>query len=212
MNVFCSNHAHAHWYGMDFRDLVLRTMSAAGLTQESLATKLGVSQATVSRWVRATDPSEPYYSHYSKILALAEQFALVPPRAGAVSVPLISWVSAGELAAADGVESISDARRIAGADLDPTGDWIALEVVGDSMDRISPPGSIIFVNRRDRKLVTNACYVIADENGGASYKRFRAGPERWEPVSTNPDHEPFFVQPGGGPVIVGRVKQSRILM
>jgi SOS-response transcriptional repressor LexA len=124
-------------------------------------------------------------------------------------VPLLSWVSAGELMAEDGDIDFSSVRRLQVADL-PPGDWIALQVIGDSMDRISPPESIIFVNRRDKRLVANACYVIADENGEATYKRYRPNPERFEPVSVNPAHEPHFSN--GSPRIIGRVRRTMLDM
>jgi phage repressor protein C with HTH and peptisase S24 domain len=95
-------------------------------------------------------------------------------------------------------------------DLSPDGDWIALQVVGDSMDRISPPESIIFIDRRDKVLVPNACYVIANGDGEATYKRFRTNPMRFEPVSTNPSHETIY--PQREPLIVGRVKKSILKM
>jgi hypothetical protein len=77
------------------------------------------------------------------------------------------------------------------------------------MDRISPPESIIFVDRRDRKLIPNGLYVIADEEGNATYKRYRPGPPpRFEAVSMNQAHEPIF--PAQEPLIVGRVKRSMI--
>lgn len=123
-------------------------------------------------------------------------------------IPLISWVSAGKMAFPD----VSEERTgtLAAGDLDPTGDWIALKVVGDSMDRISPPESIIFVDRADKVLVPNACYVISNGDGEATYKRFRSNPMRFEPVSTNPAHEPIY--PTREPLIVGRVKKSTIEM
>ena len=100
--------------------------------------------------------------------------------------------------------------EIDASDLDPKGQWIALRVQGDSMDRISPPGSVIFVNLRDKRLVTNACYIITNGDGEATYKRFRANPPRFEPVSTNPAHEPIF--PDGEPAVIGRVRRSFIDM
>lgn len=92
------------------------------------------------------------------------------------------------------------------ADLPKNGDWLALRVQGDSMDRISPPESVIIVNRRDKRLVANACYVIDDGEGNATYKRFRPEPMRFEPVSVNPKHETIF--PDNDPTIVGRVYQT----
>lgn len=124
------------------------------------------------------------------------------------AIPLISWVSAGRMSFPDITDETIGHVRTAG--LDPTGDWIALRVVGDSMDRISPPDSIIYVDRKDKVLVPNACYVISNGDGEATYKRFRPNPMRFEPVSTNPSHEPIY--PTREPLIVGRVKKSTIEM
>jgi len=125
-----------------------------------------------------------------------------------LKVPLISWVSAGRMAFPD----VSDETigTVEETGLKDDGDWIALRVVGDSMDRISPPDSIIFVDRSDKVLVPNACYVISNGDGEATYKRFRSNPMRFEPVSTNPAHEPIY--PTREPLIVGRVKKSIIDM
>jgi len=123
-------------------------------------------------------------------------------------IPLISWVSAGRMSFPDVSDQMIGHVKAAG--LDPAGDWIALRVVGDSMDRISPPDSIIYVDRRDKELVPNACYVISNNGGEATYKRFRSNPMRFEPVSTNPAHEPIY--PTREPLIVGRVKKSTIEM
>lgn len=130
---------------------------------------------------------------------------------GVVAAPLISWVSAGALLTPDAPIEDEDAPIMLEQGLDPTGDWIALRVDGDSMNRISPHDSIIFVNRKDRRLVANACYVIGDGEGGATYKRFRP-PATWEPVSTNPAHKPFILNPGSEPDIIGRVRKTVLSM
>jgi SOS-response transcriptional repressor LexA len=123
-------------------------------------------------------------------------------------IPILTWVSAGTMARDDGQQDIIGETDA--ADLDPKGRWIALRVEGDSMDRISPPGSLIFVNMKDRRLVPNACYIITNGDGEATYKRFRANPPRFEPVSTNPAHEPIF--PDGEPAVLGRVRRSVLEM
>lgn len=121
-----------------------------------------------------------------------------------IDVPLIGWISAGAMMREDLADEALG--HITVSDL-PVGDWIALEVRGDSMDRISPPESKIFIDRTDKHLVPNALYVIADPEGNATYKRYRPGPPmRFEPVSTNPANEPIF--PDQEPLIVGRVKRS----
>lgn len=130
-----------------------------------------------------------------------------------VGAKLVSWVSAGALVQPDLDPDAADdsAQWVYAPDLDPNGDWIALRVDGDSMNRISPHDSIIFVNRKDRKLVPNACYVIGDGEGGATYKRYRP-PNTWEPVSTNPIHKPMNLPNGQEPDIIGRVRKTVLSM
>jgi phage repressor protein C with HTH and peptisase S24 domain len=135
-----------------------------------------------------------------------------PDPSGAVhSVRLISWVSAGALLSPDAEVDTDDSPIVPEPGLDPNGDWIALRVDGDSMNRISPHDSVIFVNRRERQLVPNACYIIGDGNGGATYKRYRP-PNIWEPVSTNPAHKPIVLSPGEDPDIIGRVRKTVLTM
>ena len=87
---------------------------------------------------------------------------ILTPALVTIDVPIVSWVSAGEFGSQDTVVNLSDYPTIPATDLEE-GEWIALRVDGPSMNKISPPDSIIFVNLRDKRLVTNGCYVIADE-------------------------------------------------
>lgn len=122
-------------------------------------------------------------------------------------VPLVTWVSAGALINQEGISDLSDFPTMPVTDL-PDGEWIALRVEGDSMNRISPHGSVVLVNRRDRRLVHNACYVVADETGAATYKRWRQG-QGFHPVSTETIEAPAFK---GAVQVVGRVRRSIIDM
>jgi SOS-response transcriptional repressor LexA len=124
-------------------------------------------------------------------------------------VPRISWVSAGQLLEPMPVERLADYPTQPAVDL-PNGQWVALQVDGDSMNKISPPGSIIFVNLRDKRLVPNACYVVADESGAATYKRYRPNEEPpFQPASFEDIAPPTFQ---GAVQIIGRVRRSVIEM
>lgn len=121
-------------------------------------------------------------------------------------VPLLSWVSAGELADSDSQIPLEDVPLLAYTEL-PRGDYFALKVVGDSMDRISPDGSIILVNRAERTLVSDAAYVFA-VRGEATYKLWQPSPPHLAPLSTNPRHKPIFVKGRTDLEVIGRVRRS----
>lgn len=208
----------------DVLDRVELRLKAVGLSAKAASLKAGLSEDAIRNMRRAAkDPSRGGVSTRTlQLLAptlktnagwlidgSGNEHDLEP---SALSVPVLSWVSAGALRASDHVEDMDTAPRVPASDLDPAGHWIALRVEGDSMDRISPPDSLIFVNTRDRLLVPNACYVFSDGNGGTTYKRWRPNPNRLEPVSTNPDHEPLFVAEGAEPGVIGRVRRSVLEM
>lgn len=143
---------------------------------------------------------------YAKAFRVSEAWLLTGEgdATGNLRIPLISWISAGK--PVNNGEYDEELGTVGATDL-PEGDWVALRVTGDSMDRISPPDSIIFVDTNDKQLIPNGLYVIDDGNGNATYKRYRPGPpERFEPVSTNPDLEPIFYDQT--PTIIGRVRRT----
>lgn len=197
-------------------------LKAVSLSESAASKAAGLSADTIRNLRRDLGAGKPRSMNAASLEALAPILRTTPQwlltgegseegeaSVSIVKVPLISWVSAGNLVAPDVEINFDDVPRLAFTDL-PPGDWIALDVSGDSMNRISPDGSRILANRRDRRLVPNACYVIALESGEATYKRYRPDPDRFEPVSTNMDHEPIF--PEGPMRIIGRVKRSIIDM
>jgi len=124
-------------------------------------------------------------------------------------VPLISWISAGEMTDQDCIMDTIEYPVVTTYNL-PRGQWIALRVDGTSMNKISPPDSIIFVNTHDRRLVANGCYVIADETGKATYKRYRPSENPpWQPASYEKIAPPNLE---GAIKVIGRVRRSVIDM
>lgn len=105
-------------------------------------------------------------------------------------VPLVSWVSAGKLSDQDGISNVDIEKHLIAVDL-PKGDWMALRVKGNSMDRLAPDGAVIFVNRSDQNLREDQFYVFATGSGPATFKRYRGGKGgvRLQPYSTDSDHE-----------------------
>ena len=201
---------------MPIPDNLKRLREERRLSQPRLAELAGVTQQLISQLERGENLTTRKLPQIARALgvqphAIDESYSLDPAAGSAHSVRLISWVSAGALTSPDAEIDTEDAPIILEPGLDPNGDWIALRVDGDSMNRISPHNSVIFVNRRERQLVPNACYIIGDGNGGATYKRYRP-PNIWEPVSTNPAHKPIVLSPGEDPDIIGRVRKTVLTM
>lgn len=172
-------------------------------TLESLAADVEISVSQLSRYERGE--RDPALSHLRRIaqrfkVTVAEVIGEPAPK----PVPIVSWVSAGKLRASHPVYESDILRVVHVANL-PTGNWMALEVDGDSMNRIAPPGSIIVVNRSDERLLDGKFYVFGNDEGEATFKRYRSNPERLQPFSTNPDHETHYLTEEMK--LVGRVHQ-----
>ncbi|GHE82047.1 hypothetical protein GCM10019059_44740 [Camelimonas fluminis] len=184
----------------------------SGLSQVRLAAELteklgrSIDRAAVNKML-LTSPKlkvKPRKISADEMLAIEEITGYPLPvehRATVEVVPVISWVSAGRMWAQEAVKAGDIVREIPVADL-PNGDWIALQIEGDSMDRVAPPGSVILVNTTDTRLVPEKFYVFGYETGEATFKRYRPNPDRLVPYSTNPDHESVY--PEDGLKIVGR--------
>ncbi|WP_371346248.1 helix-turn-helix transcriptional regulator [Ancylobacter sp. IITR112] len=118
-------------------------------------------------------------------------------------VPLVSWVAASAFAETTfGAGLPADLPTINVPDL-PAGEYIALKVQGDSMNRIAVDGSTIIVRLNDKELLDRAFYVFMGTDG-TTFKRYRAkeGPQRLEAYSTS-DHPTIY--PSERIEVVGRV-------
>lgn len=190
----------------------------AGKRQVDIVRATGADKSLVSRWFRENVlPTEPYIQSLAQLLGIDRSDLYrhpddVPSEAPHVmDVPRVSWVTAGELGDQAAAFDFSDFPMEAGVDL-PSGRYIALKVEAgaNSMNKISPPESIIFVNLDDRRLVPNACYVIADEQGRATYKRYRPNENPvFQPASYEEVEPPTL---DGAITVVGRVRRSQIDM
>lgn len=167
----------------------------AGMDQRKLSRienrKRGLDTADLQKLAEAlgVNPAQLLGEHLSQV---AEPL---------IDVPLISWVNAGSLAETADPYPVGMAENFITVPSART-TLIALRVVGTSMNRSAPEGATIIVDYEDRALVAGQRYVIKS-NGQATFKRFRASPNRFEPESTEPDHE--IILPSNDVQIVGRV-------
>lgn len=161
------------------------------LSLETVASDVDLSVSQISRYENGE--RDPYLGHLRKLadrfdVSVAELIGDPATR----TVPVLSLVSAGKLRASHPVYESDVLREVHVADL-PNGDWIALEIEGDSMNRVAPEGSIILINRHDQTLKDGRFYVFGNDQGEATFKRYRTNPERLQPFSTNPDHETHYL-------------------
>lgn len=177
------------------------------LSQAKLAKAAGTSQQQISKLINGEREMTAHWAEKLAPMLLTSPERLVFPNLKSSRAPLLSWVSAGKLTHQEGVRKSDVRKYLVLGDL-PKGDWVVLEVAGDSMDRVAPEGSYICVNLSDQRLVNDKFYVFSSAQGDATFKRYRSGnPPRLQPYSTNPDHETLPLT--DGMTCLGRV--SRIV-
>ncbi|QDM26973.1 LexA family transcriptional regulator [Tardiphaga sp. vice304] len=124
-----------------------------------------------------------------------------------ILVPLLDQVTAGRLKTPSSQIPVEDVPLLAFADLG-RGEFFALKVDGDSMDRYSPEGSTIVVNKAERTLVNGKCYVFS-LRGETTYKMWQGGETpHLAPYSTNPINKPIFFKKKSDIEVIGRVRKS----
>jgi len=195
-------------------------MDLVGKGPTELAEALDTNKQNITRWsngdrkltVEWAKKLAPLLNTTADVLLLVADAGapekLARGARGIQNIPLLDKVTAGRLKAASSQIPVEDVPLLAFADLG-RGEFFALTVDGDSMDRWSPDGSIIVVNQADRTLVSGKAYVIS-QRGEATFKMWRPDPPRFAPYSTNPSHEPIFVKSKAEAekLVVGRVKRT----
>jgi len=69
----------------------------------------------------------------------------------------------------------------------------AVEVKGDSMDKLINDGGWVVIDPDDHVLIPGKSYLLQNDEFGVTVKRYQKLPARFEPVSSNPDHKSFEV-------------------
>lgn len=204
---------HLHFMSLGKRIAAARV--ARGWSQAALADAVGKSKSAIWSW--ESDRTEPTRADVVRIASRLQiplvqlEDVLLDPRDDfdVRLVPLLSWVSAGQVSEVGSLEAAIAEHQIAVADL-PPGEWFVTEVRGDSMDRVSPEGSRILVNVSDKRLIAGKPYIFS-LRGETTYKYYQSSPvPRLEPHSTNPANRTIFLEERGAWSVVGRVWRSYI--
>lgn len=203
----------------DQSDRLSKAMQLAGVTRQEAAERWGWNANSLKSNMNGNRPfgfkKAMVYAARLKVRAewLYEGLGEMrePPvrsKRADMEVPVIAWVSAGQVADIGDVAEIGELERITVSGL-PPGDYFATDVVGDSMDRVSPEHSRIIV-RVDQSRPINGGFYLFSLHGGTTYKRFYDDPViRFEPFSTNPANRPIYPRPEEW-LVVGQVVRSFI--
>ncbi len=183
---------------------------AAGFeTAKAAAERLGVAPATYTQHENGTRGyRSPTAARYARAFRVTPEWLLYGKKVengnATKRIPIISWVSAGKIVDPDAAH---DGAHIAMDGL-PDGRYFCTRVSGDSMDRLSPEGSIIIVNADDKDLQNGKAYIFS-LRGEATYKRYFSNPVvRLEPYSTNPANQTIFPKADKDWSVIGRVVRS----
>lgn len=186
----------------NFGENLRAARKARGWSLERFAAEAETSKGYVSDVERGERPMPPGATLDKWATALS--VPIVELVAGSArSIPIISDVAAGRLADPSiQIEGEHQTIEISGL---PPGDYFATRVAGDSMDRLSPDGSLILVNRAERDPLPGRRYIFG-QRGQTTYKKFERDPIRLVPESTNPSHEPFYPKSEDDWTVIGRVR------
>lgn len=195
---------------MQVPEVVRQVLELTGLNQGEFAREAGVAQGTISKWLSGQQsPNKRQWDAVLDLIAGDPRVVHLLSAAGGPTItriPLLDFVSAGRLADPGTQIPVEEVPLLAFADLGP-GEFFALTVQGDSMDRVSPDGSVIVVNRADRTMIPDKSYVFS-VRGQTTFKLWRPVPPHLAPYSTNPAHQPIFIRRQKDLEVVGRVRRT----
>jgi len=158
-----------------------------------VALRIGTTKATISKIERSVNP--PKLEWVEKLAIAFEvnvtdlMFSERPiyGRVRPVLVPVIGMISAGNWR-----EAVNNPEGFVPMLL-PNPHMFALRVDGDSLDKIAPDGSFVAIDPTDPTFSDGSIYAVQNAEGETTLKRFRRGPDRLEPVSSNAVHKPIML-------------------
>lgn len=180
-------------------DDLLKTLqewvSGGRVTQKEVADELNIPPPRVNeilRQKRRIQPAEmPVLARFLELSA--------EPTSNVRKIKRIGRVPAGQLR-----QALEEAEETLDVSADLPRGVFALEVDGESMNKLAPYGADVIVDPNDKSLFSGDLYVIGDEKEGFTFKQFLQDPARLVPLSDDPSHP--IVELGSAPItIIGRV-------
>jgi repressor LexA len=161
-----------------------------GLDQTMFGEKLGASQSTVTRWEKGAQPKPDALRRIAELGGTTVDDLLGVPTGPIVEGYEVRWVPMIGLAPASSWrEAIAMPMGEVPVRADRAGrNAFAVEVKGDSMDKILPEGGWAIVDPDRTGLYDNGVYLVSNGDHDVTLKRYKSNPARLEPVSHNPEH------------------------
>lgn len=195
---------------MDVQEVVRKVRDAEKFTQAQLGKRIGVSQTTISNWQNGRQqPRKPEWDSLLTFIASSPRSQPIMQHLGVGGLtwaPLISWDDVAGLIDLDNPIPVEDAPLRAFADL-VSGDYFALQVKDDAMDRDAREGAVILVNREDRELVAAQNYIFLVD-GQPIFRSWGPGHPHLVPNSIGGRHGISFITKEHNLRVVGRVVRS----
>lgn len=172
----------------EIRDELLRRLEAKEFSGKAIADLLGIAPSRVTEIKNGKRQIQQ-----DEMVTLAKFFGLgevdqPDVDSSVIWVPVIGIASAGAWreAVAFPAYTIPRVRSHGGEKL------FAVEVQGDSMDKMIADGGVAIINPEETRLFDGKVYLISNHEFDATIKRYRVNPARFEPVSHNPSHQPIY--------------------
>lgn len=191
------------------RNRIRELRTARGWSQDDLAALYGTSQQHIQRMEAGQQRlNTDHMERLGTIFEIDPLEILVDPSEQPARAPVLDEIQAGAFAEAAGDIERHDLRGVSR--------WVrveyprrtifALQVRGDSMDRVVPEGGIVIVDYSIKSLEDGDLGVFRVDGAG-TFKRLRRTEteEYLEPDSNNPRHTPIFGEQSQMVEIIGRV-------
>lgn len=181
-------------------DELRRWLASGKVLQKEIAVELGIAPARITEMLKG----ERRLQH-REFPILARYLGLDDgPHPSVRTIPRIGLVPAGDLR-----EALAETAGSLEVTADLPKGVFALEVDGESMNKIAPFGCDVIVDPSDKHLFSGDLYVLSNQAGEFTFKRFLQDPARLVPLSSDPSHKEIML--GEEPInIIGRVVSVQI--